>query len=200
MVMDLPIPNHRPDVIRSGGAVDQGSRAKLSGIGPGGTTTGGLPGHGVHDMVDFMVTRRFPDASRNAGSVWRHRLHLFPAALRAAYELAIARLNHLRLTPRKVHALNSRAASAESARENDDETVDLVAYLVPRVARRLPWRADCLIQAMAAQRWLRNKGVPTVISIGVNLTDCREFEAHAWLKHGDRLVTGGDIIDFSPIF
>ena len=74
-----------------------------------------------------------------------------------------------------------------------------VAHVIPRVAVRLPWRADCLVQATAAQRWLRASGIGSTIHFGVPKEKQAEFEAHAWLTVGTRIVTGGDISGYIPL-
>ena len=77
--------------------------------------------------------------------------------------------------------------------------MERVAFAIPRVGTRLPWRADCLVQALAAQRWLRRHGVATQLIIGARKPTPTEFEAHAWLKVGERVVTGGDIGGYVPL-
>lgn len=127
-------------------------------------------------------------------------LRLVPVALRAVLELGLARLQHLHLVPSRIQALNREVAGlGETGPTNQEAIVDDVAFVIPRVAARLPWRSDCLIQAMAAQRWLKSKGICSSISIGVTKPADGEFSAHAWLKFGDRIVTGGDITPFSPL-
>jgi len=79
------------------------------------------------------------------------------------------------------------------------ELVERVAFAIPRVAARLPWRADCLVQALAARRWLGRNGVATTLGLGVHKDMPDTFEAHAWLKAGDRIVTGGDISGYVPL-
>lgn len=128
-------------------------------------------------------------------------LVLLPSCIRAAWELALARLHLNSLTPRSILALN---ASFEPTRISltDAKATSLckrAAYVIPRVAARLPWRADCLVQALAAQRWLRDLGVDTQISIGVDRDEDGGLLAHAWLKHRDIVVTGGMIDRFSTL-
>lgn len=76
--------------------------------------------------------------------------------------------------------------------------VERVAFAVPRAAARVPWRADCWVQAMAAQAWLAGEGVASHIYIGVR-QDRGGFEAHAWLRKDDRIVTGGEVEGFVPL-
>jgi hypothetical protein len=74
-----------------------------------------------------------------------------------------------------------------------------VRVAIARTSHRLPWRADCLVQALAARHWLRRLGVETSLCIGVPVRANDRFEAHAWLMHGDEMVTGGDIKDHRPL-
>lgn len=93
----------------------------------------------------------------------------------------------------------SRNAGHAPLEEADEKLVRRVRHAISLVAPRLPWRADCLIQAMAAQRWLDRNGIPTSLSIGVRKPQPGPFEAHAWLTHGDFIVTGGSASDFTPL-
>lgn len=124
------------------------------------------------------------------------------AMARSIMELAIARIAHRRMPIEGVHDLNHRSAahgrSPAHAQPGDAELVSRVAYILPRVAEYMPWRADCLVQAMAAQRWLDTKGIATSILIGVD-KPAGQFDAHAWLQHGDRVVTGGQVARFTVL-
>ena len=84
---------------------------------------------------------------------------------------------------------------------SDDQLrlISRVAFAVPIVAARVPWRADCLVQALAAQHWLWRKGIPTTLHVGVHKEIPAEFEAHAWLMQGGTIITGGDIKRFTPL-
>lgn len=122
---------------------------------------------------------------------------LLTDALRAGIELALARA---RLGRRRDAFLNGSVADgAVSVHPGDRALVDRVAFIIPRVAARLPWRADCVVQAMAAQRWLGRAGVETRLELGVPKEKQANFQAHAWLTAGDRIVTGGDIRGYTPL-
>lgn len=82
---------------------------------------------------------------------------------------------------------------------NQDRLVRRLAYVIPRVAQRLPWRADCLVQALAGQNWLLRAGIGSQIVLGVPIDQTGDFEAHAWLVAGDRIVTGGDVSNYRPL-
>lgn len=122
---------------------------------------------------------------------------LLADALRAVIELALARA---RLARQSDIFLNGQAAQGVApANPAGDTLVDRVAFVIPRVAARLPWRADCVVQAMAAQRWLGCAGIETRLVLGVPKEKLPDFEAHAWLTAGDRVVTGGDVSGYTPL-
>lgn len=85
--------------------------------------------------------------------------------------------------------------TADVATSSDTDLIDRIAYVIPRVGRRLPWRSDCLIQAAAAQRWLARHAIPSTIRIG-GRTRAGRFDAHAWLVAGEAIVTGWDHAEF----
>lgn len=74
-----------------------------------------------------------------------------------------------------------------------------VSFIIPRLAQRLPWRADCLVQALAAQGMLMRRGVPSEIAIGTAKHPDGSFEAHAWLVCRGEIILGGDVARFSPL-
>ena len=116
---------------------------------------------------------------------------------RAAFELGLARL---RLKSRHARALiTAPATETMSLDRRQVALIERVAFAIPRVAARLPWRADCLVQALAARRWLGHLGITTTLTLGVPRDKPAEFEAHAWLTAGTRIVTGGDISGYVPL-
>lgn len=77
--------------------------------------------------------------------------------------------------------------------------VKWVSWAIPLAARYVPWRSDCLIQVMAAERWLRRNGVCTDFHLGVAKDANGGLKAHAWLRYGDVTVTGGRYDEFAPL-
>ena len=71
-----------------------------------------------------------------------------------------------------------------------------MAYTISLMGLRVPWRSDCLVQALAARRWLARAAVASEIHLGVR-KDEQGFQAHAWLKIGEQIITGGDISSYS---
>ena len=112
--------------------------------------------------------------------------------IRATIELGIARVR-LGAPPDGAEVPLSRVSPEQEA------LIERVAGIIPRVAARLPWRADCLVQATAAKRWLNASGIAATIHYGVPRTKQPDFEAHAWLTAGTHIVTGGDISGYIPL-
>lgn len=148
------------------------------------------------------VARRLPSLARDLRRAGR----LAPAALadlaRAAAELAIARVR-FGLSPHRDLLPDAgdwpEPGTGAPLDRRSDRLAERVAFAIPRVANRLPWRADCLVQALAAQRWLARRGVKTRLFVGVRKPSPAGIEPHAWLVAGDRVVTGGSIDDYSPL-
>lgn len=118
---------------------------------------------------------------------------------RAALELARARRRLGRhAAPELIRQGRRTPASPPLPPAQAEALLDRVAFAVPRAAGHVPWRADCWVQAMAAQAWLARAGVASDIFIGVR-QDRGRFEAHAWLRRGERIVTGGEVEGFAPL-
>ena len=65
-----------------------------------------------------------------------------------------------------------------------------IGRAIQAVSRRVPWRTQCLTEAMAAQWMLRRRGLPGVLHLGVQ-KDGETMAAHAWTSCGNQTVVGG---------
>ena len=132
---------------------------------------------------------------------WRARLNgpTLRDSVRAGIELVLARLRLDTPATRDKIAASSRSKPAVRLDSHQTAVVSRVAYIIPRVGARLPWRADCLIQALAAERWLGRQGIATTLHLGIRKDQATPFEAHAWLTAGDQVVTGGDTANYQPV-
>jgi hypothetical protein len=99
---------------------------------------------------------------------------------------------HLGGAVKKQAELNTRT-STQSARE--------MANLLNTLVRYLPWSATCLMQVLAAQFWLKRRGIPATIYFGVNTSERSDaIKAHAWLLCGDEILIGkSESAQFKPI-
>jgi hypothetical protein len=68
-----------------------------------------------------------------------------------------------------------------------------VRWAIITSAARLPWRALCIQQGLAAQLMLRRRGIPSVLYYGAAQDDRDGLSAHVWVRDGDVDVIGGEI-------
>lgn len=118
-------------------------------------------------------------------------------SLRGLRELVRARLVFAVLNAADIPARN--AAARERAIDGataDPVVAARISYILPRLSSRLPWRSDCLVQAIAGQNWLAAQGLASEIRIGVRRDESEKFGAHAWLVHDGRIISGGDISSY----
>lgn len=153
---------------------------------------------GIKQFMNLAQSPHVPESAK------RPRLRDLPWMLayffRAFGELARARVTFAKLQARAIPERNHKART-KAAKEGriPEKVLARIAFVVPRLSDRLPWRSDCVIQAIAAQNWLSSYGVYGEIQIGVENPTDGEFGAHAWLMHCDSVVTGGDISRYAPI-
>lgn len=72
-----------------------------------------------------------------------------------------------------------------------EETVDRVKWAVATVSRHVPWQAKCFVQVVTARSMLGRRGVEGTIYFGLAKDARGDLCAHAWLRCGGRIVTGG---------
>lgn len=101
-----------------------------------------------------------------------------------------------------VHAIPFRRLAPQLGRSQAETPATLtareralavdVSWAVQAAARHVPLGFVCLPQAIAAQRMLRRRGVPTTLYLGVATSpeNPASLAAHAWLRAGDKIVTG----------
>lgn len=125
---------------------------------------------------------------------WPTKVMLASEALIA---LARARMILHRTRPDNVLARNE-AARRRARRDGHDsaEHCRKIAFIIPQLAPRLPWRADCLVQALAGQDMLARRGTASRIVVGTAKHPDGTLEAHAWLACGEVVVLGGDVARF----
>ena len=73
------------------------------------------------------------------------------------------------------------------------DKVRRIRWAVTSTAARVPWRAKCFQQGLAAQVMLRRRGIPSVLYYGAAQDERRGLHAHVWVRDGDVAVIGGEI-------
>jgi hypothetical protein len=77
--------------------------------------------------------------------------------------------------------------------------VGRLSWAIGAAAARVPWRSDCLLRVMAADRWLRRSKARPGFFLGVAKNSSGALEAHAWLRLGNLEVTGGSGTGFTAL-
>jgi len=114
--------------------------------------------------------------------------------LEATLWLAAASLAIALLPFRQVVRLAARPiARLEPPPQTRLREVERVRKAIIIAARRVPWRAVCFQQGLAAQFMLRRRGVPSVLYYGAALGNENDLLAHVWVRDGDVDVIGGKI-------
>jgi len=152
-------------------------------------------------MSVIATARRTSSATRQAFLVGIFLLPAIDLSLRIEGYVRARR----RWVPDRPPALDSVAPEqAELARQ--------LATGVAIAARRIPWPATCLRQAILLERLLTSRGIPCVLRIGVSndalvIADSAgsssarfasagtppAFGAHAWVEVGGEVVLGGSV-------
>lgn len=71
-----------------------------------------------------------------------------------------------------------------------------VQRLVTATARYTPWQSKCLVQAIVAQHLLKKYHLGTTIYFGIAKDESGKILAHAWLRYGSMVVTGGGAVEY----
>jgi len=71
------------------------------------------------------------------------------------------------------------------------EAASRVGWAVQTAARNVSWNCRCLEQGLAAKAMLRRRGVSSTLYLGVARRGGEPLEAHAWLRAGEIILTGG---------
>lgn len=111
----------------------------------------------------------------------------------ALLALLIARGAMAFLPFRRIAAWLGTPGSESSATATAEEisTAQEVSWAVGIVARRVPWDGRCFAQALAAMGMLRRRGLEGTVYFGASTNESAGFDAHAWLRVGSCMVTGG---------
>lgn len=72
------------------------------------------------------------------------------------------------------------------------KTIRRISWVVSTISKYTPWESKCLVQAMTAQKMLRRRCLYSTLYLGVGKNDeGNNLQAHAWLRSGSIIVTGG---------
>jgi hypothetical protein len=78
-------------------------------------------------------------------------------------------------------------------RQKRANKVQRVRWAIITTAARVPWRALCFQQGLAAQFMLRRRGIPSVLYYGAAQDERSGLYTHVWVVDDDVDVIGGEI-------
>lgn len=78
----------------------------------------------------------------------------------------------------------------QNATKAPSEYVSEIVWAVDRVSRQWPTVFTCLPQAIAVHSLLARRHWDSELEIGVAKDDNGQFEAHAWVERGGRVIIG----------
>ena len=121
-------------------------------------------------------------------SSWRKRALLLEALMWLGWAKLL-----LLLVPFRWLAPHLGLAQRESPAAITPAELDLaehVSWAVQTVAAHVPLGFVCLPQAIAAKWMLRRRHMASTLYLGVTRPAEVKFTAHAWLRAGDKILTG----------
>ena len=84
--------------------------------------------------------------------------------------------------------------------ENQFEDFERIRRAIIRVNRYTPWKKTCFSKAFTAKILLRSVHISSTLYLGVAKDASNNLIAHAWLRCGDRIVTGREQMSkFTPV-
>jgi hypothetical protein len=66
-----------------------------------------------------------------------------------------------------------------------------IGWGVEAVSRYTPWESKCLVQAIVGKIMLRQHSITNTLYLGVGRNEENSLVAHAWLRCGETIITGG---------
>ena len=98
-------------------------------------------------------------------------------------------------TPEDKNHIDKQPTSLFESQEDELKTqysqeIIKITHAIMKSYKRTPWKSECLVRAIAAQKMLQRRGIGSILHIGVNKVSLSEFQAHAWLESYDMKVTG----------
>jgi len=114
--------------------------------------------------------------------------------LEALFWLALSRLAILTVPFRRIAPFLGRTMAETPSHALPQLTVPLqISWAVRTASRYTPWENKCLAQAMAGKMMLKRRHIPSTLYLGLLKEGEKGLSAHAWLRCGDRILTGAPL-------
>ena len=106
--------------------------------------------------------------------------------------LGLARMAILVVPFRRIAVLLGQAMAESPLGVSDGKSLaGRVSWAVQTAGRHTPWESKCLAQAVAAKVMLKRRAVSSTLYLGLAKDEEQKLEAHAWLRYGRMILTGG---------
>ncbi len=92
--------------------------------------------------------------------------------------------------PAYVKAFGEKGAEENDTDETEYSFIRKVQLAVHRADSILPWKSKCLTEAVATKRLLEKFNLKSTLFLGVAKDERQKLIAHAWLKWGNRIISG----------
>lgn len=144
---------------------------------------------GVYKKHSTFVVRRFIGALRSflrADRAFRWLL------IQVTVLLGLGRLSVLLFPFRKIAAWLGETGQETSVVLEQREMSQLVpiSSAIEAVSKYTPWKSNCFAQALCAHWILGSKHIAHTVYFGVAKEGESNMKAHAWLRAGERIVSG----------
>jgi len=111
--------------------------------------------------------------------------------MEAMFWLALSRLAILLVPFRRIAPFLGQAMVETPADGPLESPASIrISWAVRTAGRYTPWESKCLAQAMAARMMLRRRRIPGTLYLGLSKEGEKGLSAHAWMRCGDRILTG----------
>lgn len=80
--------------------------------------------------------------------------------------------------------------SPQEVSAHHEQSLIRIASAINAVSKYTVWNSNCFAQALCAHWILKGRQWPHTIYFGVKKDEGQGMKAHAWLRAGDRIVTG----------
>ena len=125
-----------------------------------------------------------------SASDWRLLAGAAAAQVVTAYALRLASLPRLRASAARLRPLACVLLAGSD---------DKVIWAIEATGRRLRGLSTCLVRAVVVEMRLGSAERPLRFEIGVKRGSDGALQSHAWVREGDRVLTGGPVDDLLPM-
>ena len=111
--------------------------------------------------------------------------------LKALYLLLVWKIKIVLLPmPAYVKFFGQKGTEENSADRSHDAIIKDIQSAVRRADSILPWKSKCLTEAITTKRLLERREIKSTLFLGVAKDEHQKLIAHAWIKWGDRIISG----------